>query len=354
MGTALLDMMVESGLLNSEQYEEAMRNCLLSGGIMSTSLLEIGLADEDDLARFLSRRLGIPFFDPLLLTDISSETLKLVSPEVAVKYRILPLNHDRKCLSLAMADPSDKTAVDDLTSLVGATIRPLAAPEIRLLQALKKYYDCAFSARDQRLLDRNGNREELPLTVPAEGVGAEEELEEVEILEDFEEEEDQSALRLSEVAYALSEVRDRQEVTAILLSHLQEEFEVLALFLVRDHEVSGWKAICRGAEVKGFDLLSVPLSRPSVLKSVVEGKSHHIGPVGESPLNKQMHQSLGTGGGESALLLPLLLESRVINIVYVEGCPELLKGRFAHLQRVQEMASLAFRILNLKSKLLRF
>jgi hypothetical protein len=180
MGTALLDMLVESGLLNSEQYEEAMLNCMLSGGNMSTSLLEIGLVEEDDLARFLSRRLGIPFFDPLPMPDISAEILNLVAPEVAVKYRALPLNNDRQCLSLAMADPSDRAAIEDLASLIGITIQPFAAPEIRLLQALKNYYQCSFSSRDQRLLNRGGDL--ASLTVLTDATLAEEELEEVEIL----------------------------------------------------------------------------------------------------------------------------------------------------------------------------
>lgn len=350
MSTVLLEMLVESGLLNSEQYEEAMRNCLLSGGIMSTSLLEIGLIDEDDLARFLSRRLMIPFFDPLPITDISTDVLTLVTPEVAVKYRVLPLNHDRQSLSLAMADPSDLSAMEDLASLIGAAIQPLAAPEIRLLQALVKYYHCSLGPRDQRLLDLSANRETL--TIPADMAVGEEDLEEAEIIEDFEDLENGSELRLNEVAYALSQARDRQEIAAILLANLREEFDIVALFLVRANEISGWKAICQGEDMPGFDLFSIPLSRPSVLKTVMEGKSYYLGPIAESPLNNQMLQGMGSSGGASALLLPLILEGRVINILYVEGGAGELNARVDELQRLQDMASLAFRILILKNKLL--
>jgi hypothetical protein len=351
MAAALLEMLVESGLLNSEQYEEAMRNCLLSGGIMSTSLLEIGLIGEDDLARFLSRRMMIPFFDPLPLTDIATDVLTLVTPEVAVKYRVLPLNHDRQSLSLAMADPSDFNAMEDLASLIGASIQPLAAPEIRLLQALVKYYNCSLSSRDQRLLDLSANRETL--TIPADVAAGEEDLEEIEIIEDFEDRENDPEARLSDVAYEFSQARDRQEIAAILLAHLRREFEIVALFLVRDNEISGWKAICQGEDVAGFDLFSIPLSRPSVLKTVMEGESYYLGPIAESPLNNQMLQGMGSRGGGFALLLPLLLEGRVINILYVEGEPGELNGRIEELKRLQDMASLAFRILILKSKLLR-
>jgi hypothetical protein len=353
MATSLLDMLVESGLINSEEFEEALRNCMLSGGIISTSLLEIGLIDEDDLARFLSRRLAIPFFDPLPLTDISHEILNLVTPEVAVKYRILPLNRDRQEVSLAMADPSDLAAMDDLASLIGAAIQPLAAPEIRLLQALKKYYGCPLSARDQRLIDQCAGREIPSLTVLVGPSGTEEELEEAEVIDELEDLEQEPEMRMGEVAYALSEARDRQEIAAILFCHLRREFDVTALFLVRNTEVSGWKAVFQGKDVQGFDLLSIPLSRPSVLKTVVEGKSYYLGAIDASPLNAEMLKGIGSSGSEAVLLLPLLLEGRVVNILYVEGDREELTGRVADLQRLQEMASLAFRILILKSKLLR-
>lgn len=354
MATSLLDMLVEAGLISSEQFEEALRNCMLSGGIISTSLLEIGLIDEDDLARFLSRRMSIPFFDPLPVTDISDEILNLVTPEVAVKYRILPLNRDRQEVSLAMADPSDLAAMEDLASLIGAAIQPLAAPEVRLLQALKKYYGCSLSARDQKLIDKCAERDIPSLTVLVESSGTEEELEEAEVIDDLEELEQEPELRLSDVAYALSEARDRQEVASILFCHLRREFEVMALFLVRNTEVSGWKAVFQGKDVQGFDLLSIPLSRPSVLKTVVEGKSHYLGEVDASPLNAEMLKGVGSSGTETALLLPLLLENRVVNILYVEGDREELAERIDELQRLQEMAGLAFRILILKSKLLRF
>ncbi|MEZ4600690.1 MAG: hypothetical protein R2940_12955 [Syntrophotaleaceae bacterium] len=355
MGTTLLDLLVESGLLNSEQYEEAMRNCLLSGGNMSTSLLEIGLIEEDVLARFLSRRLGIPFFDPLPMADIPADVLNLVTPEVAVKYRALPLGLDRQTLSLAMADPSDQATVDDLASLIGTTIQPLAAPEIRLLQALKSHYQCSVSERDQGMIDRYGELEASSLTVLTDVSMAEEDLEEVEILEDFEEEEESlTDFRLSETALALSEARDRQEIAAILFAHLRREWEVLALFLVRNHEVSGWKAVCRGVDIVAFDLFSVPLSRPSVLKTVVETRRPFTGAIEETPLNSQMLESMGNAVGDSVLLLPLLLEDRVINILYLEGEPEVLRERMTDLARLQEMSSLAFQILLCKSRLLRF
>jgi hypothetical protein len=85
----------------------------------------------------------------------------------------------------------------------------------------------------------------------------------------------------------------------------------------------------------------------------VEGKGCYLGLVGDSPFDAEMLRSIGSDGTETVLLLPLLLEGRVINILYLEGGREELTERVAELQRLQEMAALAFRILILKSKLLR-
>ncbi len=350
MGTNLLDMLVEAGLINAEHFEEALRNCMLSGGQVSTSLLEIDLVKEDQLARFLSRRLSIPFFDPLPLTSIPPEVLALISSEMAIKYRVLPLSRDRQGLSLAMADPSDAEAMEDLANLVGCAIKPLAAPEVRLLQALQEYYRIALNPRDQRLLDLCEVKETPLPTVPFEVV-EEAELEEAEVIED-DDLGDDPELRMSELSVALSEVRDRQEVVQILIRHMGQEFERAAVFLVRENEISGWKAVCRQQEITDFELLSIPLGFPSVLKTVVEGKSFYLGPIANEGLNEELLRGLGGDKPEAALLVPLILDGRVVNLLYGDGGPGQLVAQVGALQRLQEMAGLAFRILILKNRLL--
>ncbi|OEU52023.1 MAG: hypothetical protein BA871_00540 [Desulfuromonadales bacterium C00003096] len=350
MGTALLDLLVESGLINAEHFEEALRNCMLSGGQVSTSLLEIGLVQEDQLAWFLSRRLNIPFFDPLPLTSIPDEVLTLISAEMALKHRVLPLSRDRQGLSLAMADPSDAEALEDLTNLIGCAIKPLAAPEVRLLQALHEYYHVALNPRDQRLLDLCEDKE-APLPIAPFEVEEEGELEEAEIIED-DDLGDDPELGMSELAVALSEVRDRQEVVRIVIQYMGQAFERAAVFLVRENEISGWKAVCRQQEIANFDQLSIPLGFPSVLKTVVEGKSFYLGPIANEGLNEELLRSLGGNKPEAALLVPLILDGRVVNLFYGDGGPGQLVAQVGALQRLQEMAGLAFRILILKNRLL--
>ncbi|APG28522.1 hypothetical protein A7E78_12125 [Syntrophotalea acetylenivorans] len=352
MGTALLDLLVESGLINSEHFEEALRNCMLSGGQVSTSLLEIGLVKEDQLARFLSRRLSVPFFDPLPLTSIPEEVLALVPSEMAIKHRVLPLSGDRQGLSLAMADPSDTEAVEELSNLTGCVIQPLVAPEVHLLKAVQEYYRVALNSRDQRLLELCEVTEVFSPSLSFE-VEEEGDLEEAEIIE----EDDLDGgldLGVNELSKALSEVRDRQEVAQILMRRMGTEFERAAVFLVRENEITGWKAVRGQQEIAAFEQLSIPLGFPSVLKTVVEGKSFYLGPIDREGLNEQLLQGLGGEKPEAVLLVPLILDGRVVNLLYGDGRPEQLVSQVGALQQLQEMAGLAFRILILKNRLLQF
>ena len=254
-------------------------------------------------------------------------------------------------LSLAMADPSDTEAMEDLAHLVGCTIKPLAAPEIRLLQALQEYYRIALEPRDRRLLELSEYRESSLLTVPLEVVVEEGELEEAEIIED-DDFGDEPEPGMTNLALAFSEVRDRQEVAEIVLRQMNKEFDRAALFLVRDNEISGWRAFRRQEEVDGFERFSIPLGFPSVLKTVVEGKSFYLGPITSEGLNEELIRGLGGGKPEAVLLVPLILDGRVVNVLYGDGAPAGLVAQVGSLQRLQEMAGLAFRILILKHKLL--
>jgi len=211
-------------------------------------------------------------------------------------------------------------------------------------------YRFPLGPRDQRLIDQCEVTATPSLTLPFD-VEVETDLEEAEIIED-DDGSDQPGLGIKELAQALSEVRDQQEVLQILLRHLSQVFERAAIFLVRENEVSGWKAVCRQQEITSFEELNLPLESPSVLKTVVEGKSFYLGPISVNGLNQDLLNALGGDTPEAVLLMPLVLDGRVVNLFYGDGGSGQLVGQVGALQRLQEMAVLAFRILILKNRLL--
>ena len=78
MAITLLDMLLNAQLINREQFEEALRNRVLYGGKIGTSLIELGYVSEEDLARFLSRKLGVPYVHPDNLLNIPPEVIDLL------------------------------------------------------------------------------------------------------------------------------------------------------------------------------------------------------------------------------------------------------------------------------------
>ncbi len=374
MAITLLDMLLEAGLITREQFEEALLNRVVYGGKIGTSLIELGYVTEENLARFLSRKLAVPYVAPDHLLAIPPAVIALIPQELALKYRVIPISLEKRRLNLVMADPADLKAIDEISFITGYIVKPLVAPEVRLVQALGKYYQFEIDHRYQQIIDRieelkaaaaaaapleltkaeepsPHTADEVPKSEPM--PVTEQELEEEEVV--VEEEtwiERIGHYSIDYVSKALAKAEDREEIAEILIGYLGQEFERGALFQVRGGSVSGWKAIYRQQEVKDFPRFALPLTEPSVLKTVAQGAVFHLGPIPETPFNQIMHDWLGGGQPETAVLLPLLIMGRVVNILYAEGKERELGGRFVELQKLMTKAVLAFEILIFRDKIL--
>jgi hypothetical protein len=101
-----------------------------------------------------------------------------------------------------------------------------------------------------------------------------------------------------------------------------------------------------------FDKMAIPLVDSSVLKTVTEGQGYYLGTIPDNALNNLMLSALGGGNPGVALLLPLVITGRVVNILYLEGGEGALGDRFVELQRLLAKAALAFEILIFREKIL--
>jgi hypothetical protein len=374
MAITLLDMLLEAGLITREQFEEALLNRVVYGGKIGTSLIELGFVTEENLARFLSKKLAVPYVSPEQLLAIPPEVISLIPQELALKYRVIPLSLEKRRLNLVMADPADLKAIDDIGFITGFFVKPLVAPEVRLVQALGKYYQLEIDLRFQMIIELIDERKaappRIPAPEPAEAIEPSpvtmEELPPPEpALETGQEPEDAEILVEEEtwierighysidyVSKSLARAEDREEIAEIIIGYLGQEFERGALFQVRGGMVSGWKAVYRQQEVTDFPRFTIPLNQPSVLKTVAEGAVFHLGPIPETPFNQIMLDWMGGGKPDTAVLLPLLIMGRVVNILYAEGKERELGGRFVELQKLLTKAVLAFEILIFRDKIL--
>ncbi|MBE0597998.1 MAG: hypothetical protein IH614_12080, partial [Desulfuromonadales bacterium] len=143
----LLEMLLRADLITEEQFDAALQNRVLYGGKIGTSLIELGYLSEVDLARFLSKKLAVPYVAPEHLKNIPTETIAALPKPLAIKYQAIPLKLENKKLALAMVDPSDLKAVDEISFATGYIIRPVIAPEVRLIEALAVYYEAVVDPR---------------------------------------------------------------------------------------------------------------------------------------------------------------------------------------------------------------
>lgn len=150
----LLEMLLRAGLINENQFDEALQNRVVHGGRIGTSLIELGFVSEVDLARFLSKKLSVPYISPEYLKNISEETIAVLPKGLALKYQAIPLKLEKKKLALVMSDPSDLKAVDEISFATGFIIRPVIAPEVRLMQALALYYGAEVPSRYLQIAKR--------------------------------------------------------------------------------------------------------------------------------------------------------------------------------------------------------
>jgi type IV pilus assembly protein PilB len=155
------ELLVQAGMIDDFQLQTALGEQRRWGGRLGTALVKLGFVEEPVLMRFLARRLDIPLVQ---LGDKrpAPEVLELVSADLAQKYHCLPLfvkrEQGRNVLYLAMEDPTDLQALDELSFRVGMTARAvLVAPSV-LRGALKELY-----APGRGGAVRTGSFDEMPL-----------------------------------------------------------------------------------------------------------------------------------------------------------------------------------------------
>lgn len=145
-------MIIQAGLASKDQIEEALQAQKVFGGSLGTNLVELGLLDDEALAVFLSKQVGIARVEAAEWDVISQDTLSKIPVRAAQQLSIIPLSETEDALVVAMADPSDARIVERIEQNIGYKLSPKIAPEFRIHIALKQFYDVPLPPRLSRLL----------------------------------------------------------------------------------------------------------------------------------------------------------------------------------------------------------
>ena len=143
----LESLLLENEVLTREQLEQARKQQKSSGDPLDTCLVKLGVMSEGDLLTVLSRIYDMPAVD-LLNFDVDKGSVDLLPSEVATKFAAIPIRKVGRTLTLAMADPLNLYAIDDIKFIVGLEVQPVVAAESAIKKTIDRFYGTANALND--------------------------------------------------------------------------------------------------------------------------------------------------------------------------------------------------------------
>jgi type IV pilus assembly protein PilB len=153
MAVKLGEMLLKAGMITQPQLQEALEAQKKSGGKLGFNLVKMGFVKEDDITQLLSDQYGVPSIN-LRHFEIDESVIHLVPSEVAQKYLVLPVNRTGATLTIAMADPTNVFAMDDIKFMTGYNVEPVVASEIAIREAIEKYYGSSHALELKKVMDQ--------------------------------------------------------------------------------------------------------------------------------------------------------------------------------------------------------
>ncbi len=133
------DILVRDGLITSDQLKRALAEQRSSGMRLGYTLVKLGFIEETEITKMLARQYRMPAVD-LSRFEVDPKILKLISSDIAVKYTVLPLKREGRTLTIAIADPNNVAAIEDIKFITRCDIFPVIAGEYTLRNAIDRYY----------------------------------------------------------------------------------------------------------------------------------------------------------------------------------------------------------------------
>src|SRR6476660_9264463 len=133
------DLLLKERRISPEQLQQALSHQKGNGGKLGYNLVQLGFIRDEDITSLLSRQYGVPSIN-LAQFEIDPAVIKLIPPETASKYQIVPLSRSGATLTIAMTDPTNVFAMDDIKFMTGYNVEPVVASEIALRKAIDKHY----------------------------------------------------------------------------------------------------------------------------------------------------------------------------------------------------------------------
>jgi hypothetical protein len=348
LGTLLL----RNAAISLSQLEAGLRTQVLYGGRLGTNLVELGFLDVDALTAHLGELYQLPTATPVQLEAVPTEVLSRIGARTAEQLGAIPLGFldpFPDALAVAMIDPRDETALEQLGEQTGSQITPHVVSELRALYYLEKLYGLPRKARyvrpgTRRVLSTAGERRRAQpvgglVTPPT--IRLEPRRKSRELTVPPTAAEAAPPLAYGAACDRIDAARHRDEIGQTLVDFASGRFAALVVFLVRDGNALGWRAYTTAALTRPIADLSLPIGGASSLQAAADDLRPFRGrsPSPGHPTESLLWASIGVEPSSDVFVAPVVVKQRPVNLVYAHP----LAGRGFSDTAVDELSELAVR-----------
>ncbi|HTG90575.1 MAG TPA: type IV-A pilus assembly ATPase PilB [Vicinamibacterales bacterium] len=139
MAVRIGELLLKEKRISPDQLQEALNYQKANGGKLGFNLVKLGFVKDEELTSLLSKQYGVPSIN-LAQFEIDPAVIKLIPAETAQKYQIIPLSRSGATLTIAMTDPTNVFAMDDIKFMTGYNVEPVVASETAVSESITRYY----------------------------------------------------------------------------------------------------------------------------------------------------------------------------------------------------------------------
>jgi hypothetical protein len=318
------DTLLGKKLISEKDLHKALNAQLIFGAHLGTCLLELGYIDEDRLGETLSEMLGVPYATARKLSDIPPHVINTLPAAVAEQRLAVPFRLAGRQLHIAMVDPRSIPTLDELAFVTGCRIQPWVSPEVRIFQALERYYDLARRQRYvtlARQLDQSHAKgSQTAVMTAVAGVGGRSASSRA---RHRDEEQPRAAAApaeppqaewLSEASDQLCRADDIDRIGAVVLNAVGHVIPRCALFSVEGTTCTAWKTRGLSLAAGSFQVTD------ELLFTLPAGDPVYLGPVPPETEYLRFFQRHGLGLPRHGIVVgPVHVKDRLTAVLYGDG-----------------------------------
>jgi hypothetical protein len=338
------EFFVRKGIITAAQLDEALRAQLIFGGHLGTCLLEMGYLEEPVLGRSLGEMFGVGYAPPHLFQNIPRNVIERLPRRLVERHHAVPFDLRDRTLDVAMIDPRNLPALDELSFAAGARINPWASPEARIFQVMERYYDIP---RRQRYISVCQDLDGAAPGAPAGGAGRAR----TTYATGYAPPPHVAALALASpgeamplsaaptgagpaapararagspqdaLSDALCAAESMADMAAAALAHAARGMTRAAFFLVHGTTATLWCA--RGTGQDGASrpqAVTLSVTTDPLFNLLLE-RDHYCGPLPRDPRLDAFYGTMKMERGAEILLVPGYLDDRLVVLLYGDGGP---------------------------------